>query len=215
MRAYMAALIQERRQSTKDDLLSELVAARDEGDRLSEDELLSLGQAILVAGHETTASQIPNFVYVLLQHPDQLRIVKDDPKRIPQAVEELMRFVPLGVGGGIPRYALEDVQVGGTLVKAGEPVMPSVVSANHDSSVYHDPGTLDLLRAEASHVGFGHGPHHCLGAPLARMELQVAVGTLFARLPNLRVLAESEAPITWKQGLSTRGPERMMVAWDA
>jgi cytochrome P450 len=215
MRDYMAGLIHQRRQSTKDDLLSELVAARDEGDRLTEDELLSLGQAILVAGHETTASQIPNFVYVLLQHPDQLRIIQEDPKRIPQAVEELMRFVPLGIGGGIPRYALEDVQVGATLVKAGEPVMPSIVSANQDASVYHDPGTLDLLRAEASHVGFGHGPHHCLGAPLARMELQVAVGTLFSRLPNLRLLEEAEDPITWKKGLSTRGPERMMVTWDA
>jgi cytochrome P450 len=126
-----------------------------------------------------------------------------------------MRFVPLGIGGGIPRYALEDVQVGATLVKAGEPVMPSIVSANQDASVYHDPGTLDLLRAEASHVGFGHGPHHCLGAPLARMELQVAVGTLFSRLPNLRLLEEAEDPITWKKGLSTRGPERMMVTWDA
>jgi cytochrome P450 len=128
-------------------------------------------------------------------------------------VEELLRFIPLGAGGGIPRYALEDLELGGVTVRAGEPVLAAIASANLDESVYTCPHQLDLKRDETSHVGFGHGAHHCLGAPLARMELQVALGTLVGRLPGLR-LADGEAGIDWKSGLSTRGPERMMVAWD-
>jgi cytochrome P450 len=213
MRQYMAGLIARRREVPEDDLLSALITARDEHDRLSEDELLSLGQAILIAGHETTASQIPNFVYTLLDHPEQLAALRADPSLLPKAVEELMRFVPLGAGAGIPRYATEDVELGGVTVRAGEPVLAATASANRDESVYTCPAHLDLKRDEASHVGFGHGAHHCLGAPLARMELQVAVDTLLRRLPGLRVVDE-DADIDWKSGLSTRGPERMMVAWD-
>ncbi|MDR7276707.1 cytochrome P450 [Catenuloplanes atrovinosus] len=209
MREYTAGLIARRRAEPREDLITALVQARDEQDRLSEDEMLSLIQAILVAGHETTASQIPNFVYVLLNHPAQLSALDD----VPRAVEELMRFVPLGLGAGIPRYATEDVELGGVLVRAGEPVLPAVTSANRDESVFTDPARLDLRREEASHVGFGHGAHHCLGAPLARMELQVAIGMLFGRLPGLR-LSDGEAGIDWKTGLSTRGPERMMITWD-
>ncbi|MBQ6642120.1 MAG: cytochrome P450 [Saccharopolyspora sp.] len=214
LREYMTGLIAERREEGRDDLLSALVAARDEDDRLSEDEMLSLAESLLVAGHETTASQIPNFVYVLLRHPDQLAQLRADLTAVPRAVEELMRFVPLGVGAGTPRYALEDVELGGVTVHAGEPVLPTTTSANRDESVYTDPERLDLEReAQASHVGFGHGPHHCLGAPLARMELQVALDTLLRRLPGLR-FAGSEDGIEWKNGLSTRGPAHMPVTWD-
>lgn len=213
MREYLAGLIAQRRETAQDDLLSALVAARDEQDRLSEDELLSLAQAILVAGHETTASQIPNFAYVLLTHPEQLATLHGDLDLVPQAVEELMRHIPLGTGAGIPRYALEDVELGGVTVRAGEPVLPVAASANRDESVHTDPERLDLRRGEASQVGFGHGPHHCLGAPLARMELQVTLHTLLRRLPGLR-LSEAESGIDWKEGLATRGPERMLIAWD-
>ncbi|MCA1185094.1 MULTISPECIES: cytochrome P450 [unclassified Saccharopolyspora] len=215
MREYMAGLIAERRRDEhgRDDLLSALVAARDEQDRLSEDEMLSLAEAILVAGHETTASQIPNFVHVLLEHPEELARLRAEPDLVPRAVEELLRFVPLGNGAGIARYALEDVELGGVLVRAGEPVLPATASANRDAAVYRNPEQLDLARAEASHVGFGHGPHHCLGAPLARMELQVALDVLLRRLPGLRVT--DEAAIEWKDGLSTRGPSAMPISWDA
>ncbi|WP_243793773.1 cytochrome P450 [Saccharopolyspora gloriosae] len=216
LREYMARLIAERRESRhedgRDDLLSALVAARDDDDRLTEDEMLSLAEAILVAGHETTASQIPNFVYVLLQHPDQLARLRADPALVPRAVEELLRYVSLGNGAGIPRYALEDVELGGVTVKAGEAVLPSTASANRDAAVYSEPDVLDLLREEASHVGFGHGAHHCLGAPLARMELQVALDTLLRRLPDLR-LAAGEDGVEWKDGLSTRSPEKMPISW--
>jgi cytochrome P450 len=215
MREYMAGLIAQRRERATDDLLSALVAARDDEDRLSEEELLSLAQALLVAGHETTASQIPNFVYVLLTHPEQLAELRADLTLMPKAVEELMRFVPLGVGAGIARYALADIEVGGVTVRAGEPVLPAIASANRDASVYGDPDVLDLHRAGASHVGFGHGPHHCVGAPLARMELQVALDTLLRRLPGLRFAAAGRGGgIAWKNGLSTRGPEHFPVTWD-
>jgi cytochrome P450 len=212
MREYMAGLIAQRRETPHEDLLGALVAARDEDDRLSEEELLSLAETLLVAGHETTASQIPNFVYVLLTHPEQLALLRAEPGLIPKAVEELMRYVPLGIGAGIARYALEDVELGGVTVKAGEPVLPALASANRDDSVYTDPGELDLLRAEATHIGFGHGAHHCLGAPLARMELQVALETVLRRLPGLRLADEDS--IGWKAGLSTRGPLRLPVLWD-
>ncbi|PPK71128.1 cytochrome P450 [Actinokineospora auranticolor] len=211
MMAYMAGLIAQRRETPTDDLIGALVVARDEEDRLSEDELVSLAMGLLIAGHETTASQIPNFVYVLLDHPEELAKLRADPALLPQAVEELMRFVPLGVGGGIPRYATEDVELGGVLVRAGEAVLPALTSANRDESVYPDADHLDLTRAGTGHVGFGHGPHHCLGAPLARMELQVALGTLLRRLPGLRA---ADAPIDWKRGVSTRGPARFPLTWD-
>jgi cytochrome P450 len=218
LRSYMAGLIAQRRETPTSDLIGALVLARDNDDRLSEEELLSLTQGLLVAGHETTASQIPNFVYVLLTHPSALAQLRADLSLVPKAVEELMRYVPLGEGPGIARYALEDVELGGVLVRAGEPVLPAIHSANRDVSVYSDPGVLDLLRQEVSHVGFGHGAHHCLGAPLARMELQVALSTLLRRLPELRFAEGRDGRagadgIEWKAGLATRGPARMMVAW--
>jgi cytochrome P450 len=213
LRDYMAGLIAQRREAARDDLLSALVIARDEEDRLSEDELLSLAEAILVAGHETTASQIPNFVYALLTHPAQLAAVRADLDLVPRAVEELMRYVPLGAGAGNARYALEDVELGGVTVRAGEPVVYYLGSANRDEAVYTDPDRLDLTRREAPHIGFGHGAHHCLGAPLARMELQVALRTLLERLPGLR-LAGTDRDVVWKTGVATRGPEHMSITWD-
>lgn len=213
LRRYMSGLIDQRRTVGHDDLLGALVTARDDEDRLSEDELLSLAEAILIAGHETTASQIANFVHVLLAHPRQLAALRGDPGLVPQAVEELMRLVPLGSSSAQPRYALEDVELSGVLVRAGEPVVVAVHSANRDESVYTASGDFDLERREASHLGFGHGPHHCLGASLARMELQVALRTLLTRLPGLR-LAGTEQDVVWKTGLSTRGPERMLITWE-
>ncbi|TDD04626.1 cytochrome P450 [Saccharopolyspora terrae] len=213
MMDYIAGLIAQRRAEPADDLITGLIAARDEHDKLSEDELVRLAAGILVAGHETTASQIPNFLHVLLTHPEQLQRLRADLDLIPSAVEELLRFVPLGVGAGFARYATEDVELGGVLVRAGEPVLSSIGSANRDEAVFDDPETVDLARAEASHVGFGHGPHHCLGAQLARMELQVALRTLLTRLPGLDFPNSPEQDVTWKTGLLVRGPQRMMVSW--
>ncbi|QNP74219.1 cytochrome P450 [Streptomyces roseirectus] len=211
--AYMAGLIADRRARPRDDLIGDLVAARDKEDRLSEAELLTLLTGILVGGFETTATQIANFVYVLLTHPGQLAALRTDLERIPQAVEELLRFVPLSIGTAFARYALEDVEVGGVTVRAGEAVMVALHAANHDESVFTCPHRLDLERREAAHVAFGGGAHHCLGSPLARVELQVALRTLLTRFPGLRFHA-SEADVVWKTGVLTRGPERLPVAWD-
>lgn len=213
LRDYVSGMIAQRREAPGDDLMSAMVAARDSEDRLSEEELLTMTETILVAGHETTASQIPNFVYVLLTNPDQLAALRADLGLIPQAVEELLRYVPVGAASSQPRYALEDVELGGVTVRAGEPVVVVPLSANRDGSAFTDPDDLDLSRKEAPHLAFGHGPHHCLGSPLARMELQVGVHTLLTRLPGLR-LAVREDEVVWKSGVSTRGPERLPITWD-
>ncbi|MEU1127297.1 cytochrome P450 [Streptomyces sp. NPDC005899] len=209
LRAYMGGLIEEHRRRPREDLMSGLIEARDTGDRLGEQELVDLCVGILVAGHETTATQIPNFVHVLLDHPDQLELLRSRPELIRGAVEELLRFVPLGSGASFPRYATEDVEVGGTLVRAGEPVLVAVGAANRDALKFDGAGRLDVTRSGVQHLGFGHGVHHCLGAPLARLELQEALQALLVRLPGLRLAGD----VAWKDRMLVRGPREMPVGW--
>ncbi|MFI0214397.1 cytochrome P450 [Streptomyces lydicus] len=209
LRAYMRQLIQEHRHAPQDDLMTALIDARDVGDRLSELELVDLCVGILVAGHETTATQIPNFILALLDHPEQLALLRERPDLIGNAVEELLRFVPLGSGASQPRYATEDIDVGGTLVRAGTPVLVAVGAANRDALRFDRPGTLDIARSGNQHLGFGHGVHHCLGAPLARLELQEALGALLTRFPKLHVAGDVE----WKSQMLVRGPRVLPVGW--
>ncbi|WP_076972033.1 cytochrome P450 [Streptomyces sparsogenes] len=209
LRAYMAGLIEDHRATPRDDLMTSLIEARDAGDRLSELELIDLCVAILVAGHETTATQIPNFVLTLLEHPAELKRLREEPALLNGAVEELLRFVPLGSGASQPRYATEDIEVGGTLVRAGEPVLVAVGSANRDALRFDRPGTLNVARPATQHLGFGHGVHHCLGAPLARLELQEALGALITRFPGLRLAGDVE----WKDRMLVRGPRVMPIGW--
>jgi cytochrome P450 len=209
MREYMRGLIADHRDHPRDDLMTALIEARDEQDRLSELELVDLCVGILVAGHETTASQIPNFVLTLLDHPAAMDKLRADPSLIPGAVEELLRFVPLGAGAGFPRYATEDVQVGDVLVKAGEPVIVAIGAANRDGLRFEDPNTLRVDSPPEQHLGFGHGVHHCLGAALARMELQEALRTLLRELPGLHLAGD----IVWKSEMLVRGAVRMPVGW--
>jgi cytochrome P450 len=208
-REYTSGLIAERRARPADDLMTALIEARDERDRLSELELIDLCAGILIAGHETTATQIPNFVYVLLEHPEHWAQLRESPELIPAAVEELTRFVPLGASAAFPRYATEDVEVGGVLVRAGEPVLVAVGAANRDAVRFTAPGELRFDRGETHHIGFGHGVHHCLGAPLARVELQEALRVLLSRLPELRLAGDVE----WKRQMIVRGPRTMPVSW--
>ncbi|MFC9232141.1 cytochrome P450 [Streptomyces decoyicus] len=210
LRSYMAQLIEEHRRAPQDDLMTALIDARDVNDRLSELELVDLCVGILVAGHETTATQIPNFVLALLDHPGQLARLRAQPELINGAVEELLRFVPLGSGASQPRYATEDVEVGGTLVRAGTPVLVAVGAANRDALRFDSPGTLDIARGgNNQHLGFGHGVHHCLGAPLARLELQEALIALITRFPELRLAGD----VVWKSQMLVRGPRVMPVGW--
>ena len=209
LRDYMRGLIAAHRAAPADDLMTALIEARDVRDRLTELELVDQCVGILVAGHETTASQIPNFVYTLLERPEHWAQLRDDPELIPPAVEELLRFVPLGAGSSFPRYAKEDIEVGGTLVRAGEPVLVAVGAANHDAYRFEAPGELKFDRGGTQHLGFGHGVHHCLGAPLARLELQEALRALLSTLPTLRVAGD----IKWKTEMLVRGPRTMPVGW--
>jgi cytochrome P450 len=191
---YISGLIAEKRANPEDDLLSVLTAVRDgSADRLSEDELLDLGVGLLLAGYETTARQLACSVLVLLKHPLQLSELMRRPETLGAAVEELLRYVPLTTVNFI-RVAREDVVLGGVLVKAGEAVIPAIVSANRDDAVFADPHCLDLARTENPHLAFGHGPHFCVGANLARLELEVAIGTLFRRFPHLKLAANGNSP---------------------
>jgi cytochrome P450 len=208
-RAYMGELIRQRRAAPRDDLMTALIEARDERDRLTELELVDMCAGLLLAGHETTATQIPNFVYVLLEHPEHWAALRADPGLIPAAVEELTRFVPLGAAAGFARYATEDIEVGGVLVRAGEPVLVAVGAANRDALRFTEPGKLRFDREDNQHIGFGHGVHHCLGAPLARAELQEALRVLVDRLPGLHLAGDIE----WKTRMIVRGPRTMPVGW--
>jgi cytochrome P450 len=209
LRAYMHGLIEAHRVTPADDLMTALIEARDVRDRLTELELVDLCVGILIAGHETTASQIPNFVYVLLDQPERWNELRENPDLIPAAVEELTRFVPLGAGAGFARYAKEDVEVGGVLVKAGEPVLVAIGAANRDALQFASPETLVFTRESSPHLGFGHGVHHCLGAPLARLELQEALRALLSELPGLKLAGD----ITWKSQMIVRGARTMPVRW--
>lgn len=212
LETYLAEVVAERRQRPTDDLLGALVAARDDEDRLSERELVNLGVGLLIAGHETTANQIANFTYVLLTQREYWELLRAEPGLIPGAVEELLRYVQLGAGAGQPRVATEDVVLSGVTVRAGDSVFVNTQAANRDENVFDDPESLDLTRQRNPHVAFGYGAHHCLGAQLARVELQVALEALLERFPSLRLsLPLDEIP--WKSGLLVRGPKQLLVEW--
>ncbi|MBB5867870.1 cytochrome P450 [Allocatelliglobosispora scoriae] len=213
LHAYMGGLVAQRRVTETDDLIGAMVRARDENeDRLTEAEMIQLLAGLLAAGHETTVTQIPNFVYVLLTNPDRWAELVADRSLVPAAVEELMRYVPLGTAAAFARYATEDIELGGVLVKAGDPVLGSLGSANRDEKVFDHPDELDFARESNPHIGFGHGPHHCVGAQLARMELQIAIDALVRHFPGL-TLAVEEPDLRWKSGMLVRGLKELPVTW--
>jgi cytochrome P450 len=201
---YLANLVAQRREVPTDDLLGALVVLRDEGDALTEPELVNLGIAILVGGFETTAAQIGKSIYCLVTHPDELQKVREDPALVPAAVEELVRFIPLSSGTSMAWVATDDVELAGVTVRAGEAVMASAATGSRDPSVFADPDRFDVTREQIPHLGFGHGTHFCLGAHLARMEMQVVIGTLFTRFPELRLAVASDE-VPWKVGSSVWG----------
>jgi cytochrome P450 len=210
--AYIAGLIALRRRQPTDDLLSKLILARDDDDRLSEEELNFLSMQLLAAGFETTANQIADFAYLLLTRPERYAMLRDRSDLIPDAVEELLRFSPLVASAAIARYAMSEVELSGGVVKTGEAVLTFAPAANRDPAVFDDPETLDLTRPAAAHLSFGHGVHLCIGARLARMELQVALGALTVALPDLRLATDPDA-VTWKPSVLVRGPSFLPVCW--
>jgi cytochrome P450 len=209
---YFGALIEIKRARPADDLMSALIAARDDADRLSEAELTVMCCTLLIGGHETTANQINLSLLLLFDHPDQVATLRADPGLIPGAVEELLRYARLG-GLAPARVTKEDVQIGGVTIPAGEPVIPLFATANRDSSVFSDPNQLDVTRDATSHLAFGAGVHHCLGAQLARVELQEAFRGLIGRLPGLR-LAISASELEFKPGMAIHSLRELPVFWD-
>ena len=203
MHGYIRDLIEIKRANPGDDLLSALLAVSEDGDRLTRDELTSTVFLLLIAGHETTANLIANGAYLLLSRREQWDLLCVRPDLLPGAVEELLRYES-PVQCATHRVATTDVVLGGQLIPAGATVLISLRSANRDEQ--HLPGTghLDVSRAATAHVAFGHGIHFCLGAPLARLEGQVAFRSLLARYPRLR-LAEPQTPPVWRPGALMHG----------
>jgi cytochrome P450 len=198
--AYFRELIAERRAAPRGDMLSALIAAEEAGDKLNEEELLATCILLLVAGHETTVNLIGNGTLTLLRHPDQLRRLREDPTLIGSAVEELLRF-----DGPVQRTARipdADITIGGKTIGKGELVMPFIGAADRDPAQFPDPDRLDLGRADNRHIAFGWGIHFCLGAPLARVEGQIAINTLIRRFPKLALATDRPE---YRQSLTLRG----------
>jgi len=203
MVGFARALVARKRREAGDDLISALVAARDSGDRLSEDELTSMIFLLFLAGHETTVNLIGNGVHALLTHSDQLTRVQAQPDLMPDAIEELLRFDgPVQVT--FPLLAATPLRIGTTEIAAGDVVLPGLLAANRDPSHTTAPDGLDLGRDPHSHLAFGHGVHHCLGAPLARLEARIALGSLLRRFPRLRLAGDPE-DLTWQPSLVMHG----------
>ncbi|SOB84178.1 cytochrome P450 [Streptomyces sp. 1331.2] len=209
--AYVAKLVAERRADPGEDLLSTLISARDDDDRLDERELVWLGINLLVAGHDTTVSAVSRALYQLLRHPDQWRLLTERPDLLENATEELLRYAPPSEIGFM-RIATEELELAGTTVAKGEGVIPVMHAAGRDIRRVDDPERLDLTRTDPRHVAFGHGAHYCPGAGVARMELQVAFGTLARRLPSLRLAVPAEE-VEWLGGLLTLRPKALPVEW--
>ncbi|WP_377270029.1 cytochrome P450 [Peterkaempfera sp. SMS 1(5)a] len=211
----MVAVVADKRANPADDLLSALIAARDEGDRLSEQELVTFAFTLIGAGFDTTASQLANSVLALIgRHRDQWRWLAEDPARVPAAVEELLRHVNLFSTdtAGNPRIAREDLEIAGVRIAKGDAVVLSITSANRDAAVFADPDRLDLARAHNPHLSFGHGMHYCIGKQLSRLELEVAIDGLVRRFPDLRP-AVPEADLVWHQGEINHSLAALPVTW--
>lgn len=209
---YMGDLIAKRRVEPTDDLLGTLVRVADEEGQVSERELISLGIGLLVAGFEPTSNQVTNFTYLLLSDRERWAELRDNPAKIPSAVEELLRYTPIGAAAAFVRIALEDVELGGVTIQAGDAVFAHMGCGNRDETVFTDPERLDFDRRPNPHIGFGYGPHYCVGAALARMELQVALEALVTRLPDLDFAVAPEE-LSWRKGMMLRGLEAFPVVW--
>ncbi|MEU5164439.1 cytochrome P450 [Streptomyces sp. NPDC020875] len=203
--AYLRGLIAERRTDPGDDLISALIAAYDEGDRLSEQEMISTCVLLLNAGHEATVNTTANGWWTLFRHPEQLAALRADHSLLPTAVEELMRYdTPLQM---FERWVLDDIEIGGTVVPRGAELALLFGSANRDPARFPAPDTLDLARTDNPHITFGAGIHFCLGAPLARLELAASFGELLREAPTLRLAGDPE----WKPGYVIRGVHALPV----
>lgn len=208
-RAYMHSLVERSRRHPGDDILGMLV--REHGAELTDDELVGVAALLLLAGHETTSNMLGLGTLALLRHPEQLAAVRDDPTAVGPAVEELLRWLSI-VHTAIPRITTTDVEIARVPIPAGQLVFASLPSGNRDPDFVEAPETLDIRRGAPGHLAFGHGVHHCLGAPLARMEMRVAFPALLQRFPTLR-LAEDFADVQFRSFHFIYGLKSLEVGW--
>ncbi|MFC0434897.1 cytochrome P450 [Kutzneria buriramensis] len=208
---YMMRLVAAKDAEPGDDLVSRLVVEQYRNGAITQQEIADLARMILVAGHESTAHMTALSVLALLRHPDQLAELTAHPAKIPNAVEELLRYLTV-VHNGLPRAAKEDVEIGGQLIKAGEGLLVALPSANRDDAAFPDADRLDVDRPSPRHLTFGFGIHHCLGHYLARVEVQVAIETLFRRLPGLRLAIPFEQ-LEFRHQMAVYGVFELPVRW--
>lgn len=208
-RDYMRGLVARTRQDPGEDILGMLV--RDHGAELSDDELVGIAGLLLLAGHETTSNMLGLGVLALLRHPEQLAAVRDDPDAVGPAVEELLRWLSI-VQNAIPRFTTTEVEVAGVRIPAGELVFASLPAGNRDPDFIASPDVLDISRGAPGHLAFGHGVHHCLGAPLARMEMRIAFPALLRRFPSL-ALAEPFEDVSYRPFHFIYGLKSLAVTW--
>ncbi len=207
LNAYLRPIIEDRRREPKDDLLTAMLQAEEDGERLDEKDLLALVSLIMVAGHETTTSLISNSVIELLRNPSERKRLTEDPELIESAVDEFVRYA--GTVVLTDRVAIEDTELRGKRIKKGQVVICVIAAANRDPEQFEDPERLDLGRENNHHLGFGLGSHFCLGAQLARLETQIALSALLRRFPDFTGPAEPEA---WKRSTVLRGPTRLDIS---
>ncbi|HEY1012743.1 MAG TPA: cytochrome P450 [Herpetosiphonaceae bacterium] len=208
---YLRRQLAQRRAEPRDDLLTALVQAEEAGDRLSENEAVAMVILLLIAGHETTVNLIASGTLALLQQRDQWDLLRARPELMKSAIEELVRFAN-PVETATERYAGEDLELAGQQIKRGELVLAGLASANRDPAYFSRPDLLDITREKNRHLGFGMGIHFCLGAPLARMEAQIALGALQSRLPDLRLAVPAET-LRWRATPIVRGLAALPVRW--
>jgi cytochrome P450 len=207
---YLKAIIAERRHEPQDDLISALIAAQDQDDSLSDDEIISTCSLVLFGGHETTTNLISSSTHALLRNPAQMEKLRDDPTLIATAVEEFLRYD--GPSKAMVRLALEDFTLRGKQIKTGQRLLLMQSAANHDPERFSDPDSLDVARQPNPHVAFGYGIHFCLGAPLARIETAVTINTILQRLPNLR-LDTNPSQLEWQPQIVSRALKALPVAF--
>ncbi|MFE7234125.1 cytochrome P450 [Streptomyces sp. NPDC002405] len=209
---YFGELVAQRRKSPGDDIISAMAAARDGKEQLDDRELAVMTLMLALSGQDTATCEISDIVYLLLTRPELAERVRSRPGALTDVLHELLRHIPFRKGVGIPRVALEDVELGGVLIRAGDYVHVSYLTANRDPERYTDPHDIDVDRPNSPHMTFGWGGHRCIAMPLAMAELEVAIGRLMQRFPGLRLAVPPEE-VRWDQQTIRRFPLELPVAW--
>jgi cytochrome P450 len=203
---YLRDVVEGRKANPGDDLVSYLLEAESGGEQLTDEEVIATAMLLLLAGHETTTKQLANGFLELLLHPDQMEMLREDPSLAPKAVEEIIRYQ--GVSLAATRAVVEDFELRGNHIKAGERVYLSNLAANRDPRKFDNPNEFDITRGSTDHLGFGHGTHYCIGAPLARLEMRVAFPTFVRAFPEMELATEE---VEWIRSMIARGPEELRL----